>query len=357
MNKTNNKFINNLAFFKKIIFKKPVLIKKLLTGYLNAYIKRKPRLRFMDISLSYDCNMKCQHCSANILNKSKGKKMTVNEYSMVANQAMEAGVMAFHFTGGEPLLKENIFDIIRSFKPHENLISIQTNGWYVNEEFLDSYIKIGGDILCVSVDSIDPREHDEFRGIDGSWEKAIEALKLASGKGLKILMSSTITHFNLKSEKMKALIAFSSKLGAILALNLAVPAGEWRGEVDNLLDKQDREEINRIIRKYPHVRTDFESNWKTKGCPAFKEKCYLTPYGDVMPCPFIHISFGNVRYESIKEIQNKALKFQYLQKYHKVCIAAEDKYFIENAGCYHIDSSLLPVDHSKSLIFGKQNYT
>lgn len=71
--------------------------------------------------------------------------------------------------------------------------------------------------------------------------------------------------------------------------------------------------ISNLIIKTPHVRTDFESNLKTKGCPAFKEERYLTPYVDVIPCPFIHIT-------------------------------------LENAGCYHIDSPYSRLD-TRSLQF------
>ena len=331
--------------------RKPKLFRRILRGYLKARTGKQPVLRFMDIALNYSCNFNCQHCSAEALSKTGATNMTLEEYGRLAGEAMAAGVLVFHFTGGEPLLQKGLLDVIRTFRPEENLISIQTNGWYVNEAFLDEYRKAGGDILCVSVDSAYAEVHDRFRQQPGSWKRAIEAVTMAKERGFQVLMSYTITHFNVRSRDFEEMIALSKKLGAVLALNIAVPAGKWIGNLDFLLTPEDRRTLDGYLKKHPHVRTDFESNWKVRGCPAFKEKCYLTPYGEVLPCPFIHISFGNVRSKGLSEIRRHALSFPYLSTYHPVCIAAEDKRFIEHAGCYNRDMSLLPIQDTDSGIF------
>jgi MoaA/NifB/PqqE/SkfB family radical SAM enzyme len=344
--------LTNFRITGSINRRKPKLFGRILKGYLRSRSGNIGALRFMDIALSYACNFSCQHCSADALSRPGASNLTLEEYGRIAEEAMLAGALVFHFTGGEPLLQKGLFDYIRAFRPDENLISIQTNGWHVDGEFLDNYREAGGDILCVSVDSVDSEIHDKFRQKPGSWERAIAAVKLAKGRGFQVLMSYTITHFNLRSRDFEDMIVLSRALGANLSLNLAVPAGKWMGNLDYLLNKDDRVVLNRYLRKYPHVRTDFESNWKTRGCPAFKEKCYLTPYGEVLPCPFIHVSFGNVRSTSLSEIRRNALKSKYLNVYHPICIAAEDTYFINHAGCYNVDLSLLPIRDTDSEIFG-----
>jgi MoaA/NifB/PqqE/SkfB family radical SAM enzyme len=344
-------FLANFRITGSINRRKPKLFRRILRGYLRSRIGNVIALRFMDIALSYTCNFSCQHCSADALSKPGVKNLSFEEYGRVADEASRAGVLVFHFTGGEPLMQKGLLDYIRVFRPDEHLISIQTNGWHVDGQFIDDYKEAGGDILCVSVDSAQADIHDKFRQKRGSWERAIAAVKLARAKGLQVLMSYTITHFNLGSEDFENMIALSRGLGANLSLNLAVPAGKWKGNLDYLLNRDDRAVLNRYLKKYPHVRTDFESNWKVRGCPAFKEKCYLTPYGEVLPCPFIHVSFGNVRSKTLSEIRQSALKTKYLSVYHPICIAAEDTYFIHNAGCYNVDLSRLPIRHTDSRIF------
>ena len=144
---------------------------------------------------------------------------------------------------------------------------------------------------------------------------------------------------------------FSKSLGAILSLNLAVPAGNWKGCDDFILTAADRAKLNAHIKANPHVRTDFQSNWRKRGCPAFKEKCYLSPYGDVIPCPFIHVKFGNVREQSLKEIRSNALRQKWLRVYHPVCIAAESREFIASAGCYRENVGRMPLDYRASRAF------
>ena len=102
---------------------------------------------------------------------------------------------------------------------------------------------------------------------------------------------------------------------------------------------------------YPQTTTDHEVGRNSTGCPAGVEKVYITPYGDVIPCPFIHVSFGNVKDSSLLEIVDKMRNVQYFNKYQKICIAAEDPFFQKNV-LSRLDTfnCPLPVPHKK--VFG-----
>lgn len=342
--------LDNLSFVLKSCRLKPKLMQRMIIGYIRAFSNNNGPMRFMDVAVSYDCNFSCQHCSAEAL-KSDRPALSIMEYERIAGDAMKCGVMAFHFTGGEPLLRNDLLDVIGAFRPRENLISIQTNGWFVTDEFLKDYKSIGGDILCVSVDSAKPFSHDSFRYKEGSWKKAVGALELAKVHGFRTLLAATVTHQSMNNGELGALTRFSKELGAVLSLNLAVPAGNWQGCNDLILTAEDRSNLNAHMRANLHVRTDFQSNWRKRGCPAFKEKCYLSPYGDVIPCPFIHVKFGNVREQSLKEIRKTALRQKWLKVYHPVCIAAESREFIASAGCYGENPGRMPLDYRASQAF------
>jgi radical SAM protein with 4Fe4S-binding SPASM domain len=341
---------SNLSFVSKSFSSKPKLMRRMTLGYVRAVCSNTGPMRFMDVAVSYDCNFSCQHCSAELL-KNNRPPLSILEYQRIACDAMECGVMAFHFTGGEPLLRNDLLDVINAFQPDKNLISIQTNGWLATDDFLQSYKSIGGDILCVSVDSVTPESHDSFRKKEGSWEKAVHALRRGRTFGFRTLLAATITHQSMNDGELEALTKYSMSLGALLSVNLAVPAGNWLGCSDFILTAADRAKLNAHIAANPHVRTDFQSNWRIRGCPAFKEKCYLSPYGDVIPCPFIHVKFGNVREQSLKEIRKNALRQEWLKVYHPVCIAAESREFIASAGCYRENLSSLPLDYRVSEAF------
>jgi radical SAM protein with 4Fe4S-binding SPASM domain len=341
---------SNLAFVLRSFRTKPKLMQRMVIGYMRAFTSSSGPMRFMDVAVSYDCNFSCGHCSAEAL-KSNKSPLSIMEYKRIAREAIDCGVMAFHFTGGEPLLRNDLLEVIDVFQPRKNLISIQTNGWFVTDDFLKAYRSIGGDILSVSVDSVTPESHDSFRHKEGSWKKAVRALRRGKAFGLRTLMAATVTHQSMNDGELEALTKYSRSLGAILSLNLAVPAGNWQGCDDFILTAEDREKLNLHITANPHVRTDFQSNWRKRGCPAFKEKCYLSPYGDVIPCPFIHVKFGNVREQSLKDIRRNALQQDWLKVYHPVCIAAESREFIASAGCYKENLGRMPLDYRASQAF------
>ncbi len=77
------------------------------------------------------------------------------------------------------------------------------------------------------------------------------------------------------------------------------------------------------------LQADFEANFVQRGCGAVKEILYLTPYGDVLACPFLHFSLGNIFEESLEIIRDRALKNPYFDHYHHLCLPAEDREFIK----------------------------
>jgi MoaA/NifB/PqqE/SkfB family radical SAM enzyme len=340
--------VRNLVFMTKMfMFRKPVFFMRLWGRYFNVLVLRKTPLRFMDIAVGYECNMNCRHCSAKAMIRGGEKPLSVEQYRKIAKTLINEGCMVFHFTGGEPLLRKDIEEVIRAFKPKQCMISIQSNALLVTREKLVGLRKLGVDMFSVSIDSGIPEEHDDFRRTGGSYEIALNAIKLAVEIGFRCGISTCITHQNLRSEGLMKIIRQSEELGVWCFFNLAVPAGNWRGNTDSLLTPEDRVEMERIMAEHPCCRTDFESTYFSPGCSAIKEKLYMTPYGDVMPCPFIQISLGNVLQEQISAIRARALKVKVFKEYPQVCIAAEDREFIAKTPCYAKDTNILPVPYTE----------
>lgn len=102
--------------------------------------------------------------------------------------------------------------------------------------------------------------------------------------------------------------------------------------------------IKKLNAKSPYIRTDFDANFVSWGCGALKEILYLTPYGDVLPCPFMHISFGNAKDEPIDVIRGRGLENEFFEGYHKKCLVAEDRDFIEKYLSKMHDVKNLPLN-------------
>ncbi len=228
---------------------------------------------------------------------------------------MSLGAVNFSFQGGEPLLYPDLKDYIKAAQPHRNLISVTTNGTLLTYKKAKELKSWGVDILTLSM--------DPFR--EPQWR----AINIALGAGLKVTLATVVTHedfdyINVTGKTLLAdLIQYASKNKIILMLIFAVPMGQWQGRSDIMLTPSDVSYVRNLCKKNPYIRTDFQANYIHEGCGAAKEILYINPYGDMFACPFLPISFGNVRFKAVKKIREKMLCLPMFQKYQKTCIAGE----------------------------------
>lgn len=310
--------------------RKPLAFLAALRNYLKARVSDKPVLRGVDIVTNYSCNLFCKHCNIKTMSKKGKKKLTLKDYGKIEKQCTDLGIFQYCFTGGEPLLNKDFEKIVKIFKPYKRTMLIQTNGQLIDSFQKVNWLKkIGIDIVNVSLDSGIAEEHDANRGVKGQYVQTLKVIKWCQKAGLQIIIGTVISHKNLHSEGIKKLIDFASKSDLILLLNLAVPVGRWHNNRKIILTKEDQAYIRQLVEDYPALRLDMDSTINQYGCPAFKEKLYLTPYGDVTGCTFVPISFGNVREKSLAEIRKLALKTGFVSRYAKTCYAAENKAFIK----------------------------
>ncbi len=325
--------------------RKPKLFARILRAYLTYSLNReyhKRPLRNIDVALTYACNLKCEHCSCELM-KSKSQPLTKSDYIRFAREAMDMGTIYFSFTGGEVLLRKDLEEIIKEFHPWENLIGLQTNAVLLTPDRIDSLYDAGLDALQISLDSFDPAEHDKFRNQKGSFEATIANAKLALKKGIKIIFCSTITKSTLRTKEIRNLLQFCKELNCPIVVSIPCPVGNWSGNFSQCFDDDDRAYFAQLQKEFPHLRRDFHSNYARIGCSAATEKLYLTPYGDIIPCPFIHLSFGNIKTEPLRAIRNRMLNLQNFTQYNQVCLAGEDMDFIEKYLRPTFDAHHLPM--------------
>lgn len=322
--------IENLRVLFRYGFRpqKPVLMLRVAKSYTQALLGGPPPLHYVDFVTDYTCNLRCAHCFATSLKDPKKKKMTFRDYRRVAKEAMALGVIQFSFQGGEVLLDKRLPAIIKAFKLRQNYIGVTTNGFLLTEDRILALKKLGVDKLSISFDSGLAKEHDRFRGVPGGFERAWKGMELALKNGLRVTINTTITHQNLRSEGIKKLLAWADQNKVILNPIFACPAGRWQDNLKILVNAQDRQYLDRLKEKSSWIRRDMDSNWFRFGCGAVKEVLYVTPYGEVMPCPFLHFSLGNLKKEPLKKIRARGLEYQIFQEYHSLCLAAEDKFFM-----------------------------
>jgi MoaA/NifB/PqqE/SkfB family radical SAM enzyme len=308
--------------------RKPYLLYKLARNHL---LTRMGTLvpRSICFAVDYRCNLTCEHCSARNLENRDRPQMTLADYRRVAGETEALRFFNIQFTGGEPLLRTDLEEIVSCFHPRRNFILISTNATLMDLERARSLRRAGVDVLSVSLDSSDAGTHDLFRRKEGAWEKALAGIEAAHRGGLRVSVNAVVTHQNIRSDDLEELAQLTRKLGCGMQLGWACPVGAWAGNREARLTEEDMDDLFRFLDRHHHARTDFDGNYRHRGCPAVKEMMYVTAHGDYLPCAFIPISYGNLREEPLATLRDRALEDPFYQRYWNRCLSASNEEFYE----------------------------
>jgi MoaA/NifB/PqqE/SkfB family radical SAM enzyme len=111
---------------------------------------------------------------------------------------------------------------------------------------------------------------------------------------------------------------------------VAASTGAWAGRIDLLITDDDAAHLMELKRQHDHIHRDlypiFDFEW---GCRTMNGLVYVTSDGELLPCPFIHISMGNVLDEPLADILQRGWRVRYFRDYHPRCLSGEDRAFIE----------------------------
>lgn len=333
-----------LKYFR-FIYKKPLLLLRVVNNYFKMYILRRNVLRKVDICLTLHCPCDCNKCSSAKMFDPEKRELDAKEIKEVAEQCLKLGAIQFNLTGGEPLFRKDIFEIIKSLQPNRAFISINTTGLLLNKKIIEKLKRAGVDMVKVSIDSPVAVEHDRYRNSPGCYEKVMEDLMcIKEIGGIRSHISTVTTSDNIRSGKILDILKIAEKFNATLALTIPVPAGKWSDNYKILINSEEREILNELLEKHPLVTEDIHASYKEIKCPAGVESLYITCYGDVIPCSVLQISFGNIRRNKLKIIYKRMLQFQPLRESVPVCKAGETKCFIDKWLRPIDKSNLFPVD-------------
>lgn len=338
----------------KLMEEKPYVYEKMIK--LEDKYNRGESIAIIQFQYNYQCNLTCEHCSIKrFQGKSDKKSFTIEDVKNLARQADELGLARFVITGGEPLTFGDFDELVAAIDPKKFFINCDTNGWLMTPEKAKHLKSIGVDRIQLSIDSLDAEAHDEFRGRKGSYQKAVEAVDIAKEAGLGIFIQTVVTKQRLYSEEFIEFVEYFNAKDVGVFVSYAKPVGAWEGEYSGLVDKKDMAYMEELEKKY-NLFTHLTPGYGLKmGCIAVKGMISVTQYGDVLPCPYIHTSIGNVFKEPLKDVIQRGLDIKYFGEHVDTCLIAEDRDFIEKYVEKKIYNQDLPVPSDK--VFSKEDKT
>jgi MoaA/NifB/PqqE/SkfB family radical SAM enzyme len=290
-----------------------------MRNVLRGRILRRPRPIAMTFAVTYDCQCKCVHCSAGKHHRTDIPELTTKEAKKLIDDSQNLGISVLAFTGGEPLLREDIFELITYVNKKKTIPIIFTNGQFLTEENINKLVDAGLFCLYVSIDSSNPDEHDELRGMPGLFNTALNGIRIAKEKEMFVGLSSYATQSSTKEGKYKEIYNLAKELGLHnLMLFDGVPTGNMLKDTSELLQMEQREEIRQYseyVRQNHIIPPLSAQSWQNSiesylagiGCLAAYIQYYVSAYGDVSPCDFTPISFGNIRDAPLINIWKKMI--------------------------------------------------
>ena len=281
-----------LLKYIRLIRKNPDIALQAAKAFILANIFNKKVIRGAEVAVTYRCQGKCEKCSCRSLIDETRSEMTIEQILKVCRKISGAGAILINITGGEPLLRKDIMEIIKQISTLPILVSLTTNGFLLDEDLIKNLKLAGLDVIQVSLSSPFEEEHDKDIGLPGSYQRVLSAIETAKRYGLEVLINTVVTREVLYSKRIVELIAIAKKYNSFLSLILPAKVGGWAGK-DVGLNLKDYKAISKLL-KNKFVTTDTESCYRRGMCPAGTEKVYISPYGDIYPCPFIQRSYGNV---------------------------------------------------------------
>jgi len=213
--------------------------------------------RFMQCNLqvTYRCNFSCEICDFWKSEHDPADELSLDDIRLIGRKLNRLGTLIISLAGGEPLIREDLFNIIEILNQENHFPILITNGWFVDESLARDIHRAGLQEISVSVDYADPARHDAQRGMKGSWDRAIRALELLNehrpDRRNRVHMISVLMDDNL--EDVEPMIKLARDIGVTYMVNLY----SWnRGtKIRRLPSSTISEYLLALKRKYPEFVT------------------------------------------------------------------------------------------------------
>jgi heme b synthase len=303
------------------------------------------------------CNLSCVHCRSSSEVEIEGHPdFSTEEAYRILDNIAEYAKPVIVLSGGEPLLRKDVFDIAKYGTGKGMRMCIATNGTLVTDEICEKMKDADVKMVSLSLDGSTDAVHDDFRSQKGAFAATINAARLFNKHGIKFLINSSFTKRN--QEEIPRVYKLAKELGATAwYMFMIVPTGRGEDIMHELISKEDYEEIldwhyqmeknesdllvrptcaphyyRVVLQKQKEEGEKFErrslkfSTGGSKGCIAGQVICLIDVDEDVLPCSYFPKSAGNLKEKSFKDIWENSelfLEMRDFKKYKGRCGSCE----------------------------------
>ena len=300
-------------------------------------------LRLVAWETTRNCNLACVHCRASATKGPFSGELDTKTSLRFLDQIAEVGSPIVILTGGEPLLRPDIFEIAEYGTQKGLRMVMAPNGTLVTDAIASKLARAGIQRVSISLDGATPEQHDRFRGVEGAFEGALSGIKHIKNAGIEFQINTTITRSNL--DQIPAIQELAVELGAVAHhIFLLVPTGRGKYIVDQEItaeeyertlnwfyDQRDKTPLQLKATCAPHYyrilrqragkegqKVTYRTHGLdavTRGCLGGIGFCFVSHRGIVQPCGFLDVNCGDIIQSSFADIWNHSKTFLSLRKY------------------------------------------
>lgn len=349
---------------------------------------KKNELRLVAWEITRSCNLNCVHCRAAAERGPYPGELDTEKCLEILDQIAQMGQPIVILTGGEPLLRKDVFELAQ----HGTLLGLRmvmaTNGTLVTPEIAERMKSSGIKRVSVSIDGARAEEHDQFRKVPGAFDASLQSIDWLKKEGIEFQINTTVTRHNV--HQVRDILDLAVKLDAVAHhIFLLVPTGRAKDMVNQEIDALEYEKLlhwfydmrdqvplhlkatcaphyYRILRQEAHARgekIDFDTyglDAVTRGCLGGISFCFISHDGIVQPCGYLELNCGDLKKSSFGEVWRDSQIFKRLRdfsayagkcgrcEYLKFCGGCRARAY-ENTGDYMAEEPLCIYQPSKKL--------
>ena len=309
-------------------------------------VQREFPLRMVAWELTRNCNLNCVHCRASATKGPYDDELSLPECKRIMDDIRSFADPTIILTGGEPLLREDIFEIIDYGTGIGLRMVIAINGTLLDREKALKLKELGIKRVSMSLDGVDRNAHDSFRGVEGSFDAVMKGAGVLREVDLPFQINTTVTRLNV--EDLSSIYGLVRSIGAVgWHVFLLVPVGRGEGlkgeelntkmyeaALEGLYEIEKKNEIELKVTCAPHyyrIVKEQGGTPKSAGCLAGKSFMFISHRGIAQPCGYLEVASGDVRTLGVKAVWEESPVFGELRtpssykgkcgacKYLKIC--------------------------------------
>ena len=309
-----------------------------------------PRLVAWEITK--ECNLYCAHCRASAESCHYEGELSLAECLALVDEILLIGRPILILTGGEPLMRDDFFDIADYAAQKGLRVVVGSNGTLVTHEVAARMRKVPISRLAVSIDFPTPELQDRFRGVEGAFESAVAGIECARSQGIEVQVNMTITQLN--AQYLDELVDLSLNVGAVAFHPfLLVPTGRGKELEDHALTAEEYERVlvrlyekqrqlegrlfvkptdaphymrvvcqkeqrspeEQLRQSHAHPGVHGSMSSMTRWCLAGIGFCFVSHVGRVQGCGYLDVAAGDVREEPFSQIWRHSHLFRQLRDF------------------------------------------